>query len=173
MSNEMITILKERRSVRGYSPHPVPESTLNEILDAGTWSPTGRGAQSPLIVAVKDNATLTQLRRMNKEVLGSSADPYYDAPHIFLVFSPTDGHTYVEDASCVLTYMMVAAKSLGVDTCWIHREQEMFETDEGKALKSAWGIPENYAGIGALAVGYAKEAAPAPAPRKPDYVRWV
>ncbi|MDR3225865.1 MAG: nitroreductase [Clostridiales Family XIII bacterium] len=173
MSNEVIRVLKERRSIRGYRPEPVPEGTLNEILDAGIWSPTGRGAQNPLIVAVKDEDTLAQLRRMNGEVLGSSADPYYGAPHIFLVFSPTDGHTYIEDASCVLTYMMVAAKSLGVDTCWVHREREMFGTDEGKALKTKWGIPEKYEGIGSLAVGYAKEAAPAPAARKPDYVRWV
>lgn len=35
---------------------------------------------------------------------------------------------------------MLAANSLGVSSCWIHRAKEVFETEEGKELlkNGAW-----------------------------------
>ena len=52
---------------------------------------------------------------------------------------------------------------------WIHRAREVFDSEEGKALKAKWGIPESYAGIGNCILGYPVEEAPAK-PRKDGYV---
>ncbi len=52
MENKMLELLKTRRSVRRYQPVPVEREKLNAILEAGTYAPTGRGLQSPTIVAV-------------------------------------------------------------------------------------------------------------------------
>jgi nitroreductase len=62
--------------------------------------------------------------------------------------------------------MMLAAYSLGVDSCWIHRAREMFETEEGKALKAKWGLGDNYIGVGNCILGYRDCEYPAPKPRK-------
>ena len=51
----------------------------------------------------------------------------------------------------------------------IHRAREVFDSEEGKALKAKWGIPESYAGIGNCILGYPVEEAPAK-PRKDGYV---
>ena len=68
---------------------------------------------------------------------------------------------------------MLAAHALGLGSCWIHREREMFATEEGKQLMEEWGLPEGLMGIGALSLGYPEgEAAPAK-PRKPDYFRVI
>ena len=41
---------------------------------------------------------------------------------------------WVEDASCALENMMLAAHALGLSTVWVHREREIFDSEAGKAL---------------------------------------
>ena len=65
---------------------------------------------------------------------------------------------------------MLAAESLGVGSCWIHRAREMFDSDEGKAMLKEWGIPETYRGVGHCALGYAAAPAPAYKPRREDAI---
>lgn len=173
MYEDTIKLLKERRSIRAYKPDDVPDDVLEKILDAGTWAPTGQGSQSPLIVAVKNEQTRKMLSAMNAEVLSANTDPYFEPPVILLVFGRTKHRTCVHDACCVLVYMMIAAKSLGLDTCWINREKQMFESERGQELMDAWDIPEGYEGVGALSLGYSAQEAQDPSERKADYYRIV
>ncbi len=165
MDHEMLTLLKTRRSVRKYLPKPVEEELLDAVLEAGTYAPSAMGKQSATIIAVRDQETRDQLMHMNAKVMGVESDPYYGAPVIVLVLGGS-----VEDGSCVLVNMMNAAHSLGLASCWIHREREMFDSEEGKALLKKWGLPETLRGIGSIALGYAAGEAPAPKPRKEGYI---
>ena len=65
---------------------------------------------------------------------------------------------------------MNAAFSLGVDSCWIHRARETFETREGKELLKKWGLSEDYIGIGNCILGYSAQPLPQPKPRKEGFV---
>ena len=165
MDHEMLTLLKTRRSVRKYLPKPVEEELLDAVLEAGTYAPSAMGKQSATIIAVRDQETRDQLMHMNAKVMGVESDPYYGAPVIVLVLGGS-----VEDGSCVLVNMMNAAHSLGLASCWIHREREMFDSEDGKALLKKWGLPETLRGIGSIALGYAAGEAPAPKPRKEGYI---
>ena len=118
------------------------------------------------IAAVQEEKMMKKIVRMNAAVMGAESNPYYGAPTVILVFAPKDRNTYIEDGSCVLDTMMLAAHSIGLASRWIHREREMFETEEGRELMKKWGIPENFAGIGALALGYADCEIPEPPARK-------
>ena len=44
--------------------------------------------------------------------------------------------------------LMNAAADLGVDSCWIHRAKEEFESEEGKEILKTLGIHGDYEGIG-------------------------
>ena len=66
--------------------------------------------------------------------------------------------------------MMLAAASIGVDSCWIHRAKETFETEEGKALMQKWGIPAYYVGVGNCILGYRDGELPEAAERKPGRI---
>ncbi len=170
MEQEMLALLKTRRSVRSYKPEPVADDELDAILEAGTYAPTGRGLQSPVIVAVRDPETRKAVQELNCRARGGSGDPYYGAPVIVLVLADPERNTCVEDGACVLNTMMQAAHVLGVDSCWIHGEREMFELPEGKALLRKWGLPETLRGVGSLALGYGDGPAPQPKPRKAGYI---
>ncbi len=157
--------LLTRRSVRKYSDRPVEEEKLDKVLTAGLYAPTGMNNQLPVLVAVRDKATRDKLSRMNAAVMGASGDPFYGAPCVIVVLSDPERMTWVEDGSLVLGNLMNAAHSLGLGSCWIHRAKECFDTPEGKALLRAWGVPENYRGVGNCILGYAEEE-PEAKPRK-------
>ena len=142
MTNEVLQTIKSRRTVRAYRPDAVPEELLQAVLEAGTYAPTGRGRQSPTIIAVTSEGYRQKISELNAAVLGSDSDPYYGAPVIILVLADGTANTFVEDGSCVLENMMLAAASLGLGSVWVHREREIFDSEEGKALLQAWGLPE-------------------------------
>lgn len=170
MKNPMIELLLTRRSVRKYLPKQVEEEKLNAVLEAGTYAPTGMGMQSPVIVAVQTPENRRAVQELNCQARGGQGDPYYGAPVILLVLADPKRGTCVEDGSCVLATMMQAAHALGLDSCWIHGEREMFELPEGKALLKKWGLPEDLRGVGSLALGYGDGPAPQPKARKSDYI---
>ena len=170
MTNEILTLIKTRRSIRAFKPDAVPQELLDAVLEAGTYAPTGGGRQSPTIVAVTSETYRRQIEKLNAAVMGKDTDPYYGAPTILLVLACSERGTKVEDGSCVLENMMLAAHSLGLGSCWIHREREMFESPEGKELLSQWGITDPLTGVGALALGYPDGELPQPKPRKEGYI---
>ena len=134
MENKMLELLKTRRSVRAYKPDQVTPQELDAVLEAGTYAPTGMGMQSPVIVAVQSPKYRQAVMELNQLARGMENDPYYGAPTILLVLADPDRGTCVEDGSCVLCTMMDAAHALGLSSCWIHGEKEMFQLPEGKAL---------------------------------------
>lgn len=172
MDNVVLRALRERRSVRGYLATPVEEEKLAAVLEAGTYAPTGRNRQSPVIVAVEDPADIAALSALNRAVLGGDTDPFYGAPTLIVVFADPDCPTGEEDAVLVMGNLLNAAHAVGLGSCWIHRAREVFAGDEGRAFMKKWGVPEQMVGIGHVILGYAAST-PAAGPRKENYVRRV
>ena len=171
MENEVLRNIKTRRSCRAYTAQPVEPEKLKAILEAGTWAASGMGRQAPKIVVLTDPAEIAELERMNAAVLGNpDSHPFYGAPTVLVVLADAKAGTAVEDGSLVLGNLMNAAHALGVGSCWIHRAREEFASDEGKALLKRWGIDGDWVGVGHCILGYAASEAPAPKPRKNDYV---
>lgn len=167
--NEVLKAIKTRRSIKKYRPEQINEEDLRLILEAGTYAPTGRNLQSPIIVAVQDKETIEKISKMNASVLGSDVDPFYGAPTVLVVLADKNINTYKEDGSIVMQNLMLAAHSLGLGSCWIHRAHEVFASKEGRELLERWGVSENYEGIGNCIIGYA-DIEPETRPRKDGYI---
>ena len=165
---DTITVLKSRRSCRNFDGRPIAEEELNIILEAGTYAPTGMGRQSPIMVAVQDKETVAKLSKMNAAIMGTDTDPFYGAATVIVVLADKTMPTYIYDGALVMGNLMNAAEAIGVQSCWIHRAKEEFESEEGKALLKKWGIDGDYEGIGHCVLGYG-EKAPAK-PRKDKYI---
>lgn len=173
MDNAVLQALKTRRSIRSFKPEQITDDELKAVLEAGTWAPTAMGYQDPWIVAVQNPALLERISRMNRQVWGRDIDPFYGAPTYVLVFAsdPEKWKNGVPDGTLVLGNMMLAAHAIGLGSCWINREREMFATDEGRALMAELGLPEGLIGVGALALGYPAAPPRDPKPRKENYYR--
>ena len=96
--------------------------------------------------------------------MGTTGDPFYGAPVVLVVLADKSRPTYLYDGSLVMGNLMLAAHSLGLGSCWIHRAKETFEREEGKAILKELGIEGDYEGIGNCVIGYAKEPAKEAAP---------
>lgn len=168
--NEVIKCLKERRSVRQYRAEQIKDSELEQILEAGMYAPTGMGSQSPIMVVVQDAKTIAKLSKMNAAVMGTDSDPFYGAPTVVIVLADRNWRTNEQDGSLVMGNLMNAAYAVGVDSCWVNRAKEVFETEEGKAMLKEWGIEGEYIGIGNCILGYRAGDLPQAKPRKENYI---
>lgn len=175
MKQEAFEVLKNRRSIRKFKPEQISKEELDAVLEAGAYAPTAAGQQKPVILAVQDPETVAELNRMNAIIMcgQESVQPYYGAPTIVLILAPKDSIAPVEDCSLIAGNIMNAAYAAGLGSCWIHRNKEMFETAEGKALLAKWNLPENMLGVAGIALGYADCGHPEAAPRKDDYIRVI
>ncbi len=168
---EAIECMLTRTSAKAFTEAEIPTEILNKIIEAGTYAPTGRNMQSPIILAVTNRQVRDELSKINAEILGMPAggDPFYGAPVVLVVLADKSCRTRVYDGSLVMGNLMLAAHALGVGGCWIHRAKEAFERPEGKALLARLGIEGEYEGIGNCILGYPQKKS-APKPRKENWV---
>lgn len=171
--NQTLEVLQTRRSVRSYEDRMPDRELIDKVLEAGTYAPTGMGAQSPIIVAVTDPQVRDRLSQLNAAVMGRDSDPFYGAPVVLVVLADRKVPTYLYDGSLVMGNLMNAAHAVGLGSCWIHRAKEVFDSEEGKALLKEWGIEGDYEGIGHCILGYASGEYPQPKARKADYIYHV
>lgn len=169
-SNKTLELMQTRRSVRGFKPDPVPEEILDQIVEAGTWAATGRNRQSPVIIKVTNRELIRKLSKLNGEIMGTDSDPFYGASAVLIVLADKTVPTYLYDGSLVMGNLMLAAHSLGIGSCWIHRAKEEFQLPEGKEILKSLGIEGNYEGIGHCVLGYAEGEYPHTKPRKENWV---
>ena len=172
--NETLQTIIGRRSIKKYKPDAVPKDLIEKIVEAGTYAATGRNLQSPVILAVTNKALRDELSRINAEVMGATGDPFYGAPCVLVVLADRGvSHNYIYDGSLVMGNLMLAATSLGLGSCWIHRAKETFERPEGKAILEKLGLSGDLVGIGNCVVGYPDCETPKAKPRKDGWVYFV
>lgn len=173
--NEVIKAMKERRSIRKFKSDAVSNTDIEQIIEAGLYAANGRGQQKVITVAVTNKKLRDKISADNAKIMGKTPDldPFYGAPVILIVLAEKDWSTHVYDGSLVMGNMMLAAHSLGLGSCWIHRAKEEFETPEYKDMLKELGIEGEYEGIGHCAIGYIDgENPPAPA-RKDNRVFYI
>lgn len=169
---DILEIIQSRRSVKKFKSDSVPKELLDKIIEAGTWAPTGRNRQSPIILAVTDKAVIAELSKTNAEIMGADTDPFYGAPAVLVVLADKTASTHLYDGSLVMGNMLLEAHSLGLGACWIHRARETFAQEKWQAYLRSLGIEGEYEGIGNCIVGYA-DVVPQDKPRKENWVYYI
>jgi len=61
MSPYLLDIIKDRRSVKEYSPKEVSKEVLFRILEAGRWAPSAHNAQPWRFIVIRDSALKQRL----------------------------------------------------------------------------------------------------------------
>lgn len=172
--NPILDEIKARRSIRKFKPDMPEQGNLEKIMEAGIYAANGYGQQSSMVVAVTNRELRDRLSDLNRRLRDrpDGYDPFYGAPVVLLVLSDSSSRFKVEDGSLTAGNMMLAAHSLGLGSCWIHRADEVFASEDGKAILREIGIDGEWEGIAQCLIGYVDGSEPEAAPRKPGRMRW-
>ncbi len=148
---EYSELIKERYSCKKFDGKKVEKEQLLEILEAGRLAPTAKNLQEQHIYVVESSENIAKIDKWTP--------CRYNASTVLVVaFDKTNVFTYpggnrdsgIEDATIVATHMILAAKNVGVDSCWINN----FNPEE---LAKELDLPENEEILMIMDLGYAAE----------------
>ena len=164
--NQTINTILSRRSCKAYRDEMPTREQLDTIIEAGLYAASGRNMQGAIMLCVTDRALRDRLSALNAGVMGAGMDPFYNAPAVIVVLADKNVRTSVYDGSLVMGNLMLAAHSMGLGSCWIHRAKEVFDSEEGKQILAELGIEGEYEGVGNCVIGYPEKIATEKLPRK-------
>jgi len=166
--------LKSRRSVRVYQEQPVEREKLDKLIEITSYAPSGHNGQpvqwlvfsdkkevrrlAELTVdwlrwVIKENRALAEALQAKRIVAGwdSRRDVVArGAPH--LIMAHANKNAPAGDCQIALTYLELAAYSLGLGACWAGYMQgaAVFYPPMIEALQ----LPEGHQSFGVMMVGY-------------------
>lgn len=159
--DQLMLLLKSRRSCRSFSADPIDDAVIEAIMEAGRWTPSSHNSQSSYIVRISSEKLKKQLRANTMQITGIEFDPFYGAREIVAVLNSNKDEMAFLDGSMTVYNMLLAAEALGIGACWINTAQyEMFGKNSvlEEAVKSL-SLPESCKGIGYVALGYPSSSA--------------
>jgi nitroreductase len=152
---DAIEALLTRRSVRRYAAREVPREMIEKIVDAGRMAATACNEQPWEFVVVTDPALRRQLAGL------SIHGPFIaDAPVCIAVFSK-EWRYFLEDCAAATQNMLVAARALGLGSCWVAGDKKPTAPQVAALL----GAPPGVRLISLIALGWPEGPPPKPSKR--------
>ena len=183
--------LRSRRSIRAYKTQPVPHETLLKLIDIARYAPSGSNMQPVQWLVIEDTREVRRLTRLvvdwGRSMTGidpvgilaprlgrlvRSWDSGRDlimrgAPHVIVTHGPSSASL---DATIALTYLELAAYSLGLGACWAGFF--MLAASFHAPMKEALNLPEGNRCLGAMMIGYPKHKFHLIPPRNEPRIIW-
>ena len=155
--NEVLNNIYTRRSIRKFTDEAVSKELIDEIVKAGTYAPSGKNMQTYRFFVMQNSDAILALQEVVGKGMENPAYTFYGAKAIVIVTCNKDDVNGVEDGSCALENMMLAAHSLGLGSCWINQLKYCGDKPEVSAYLDKIGLPEGRRVVGILALGHAAE----------------
>ena len=171
MENKVIKTIKNRVSCRSYNDKKVELSKVKQIVDAGVYAPTARNRQICNILVLRSKKYVERLRELSYDIL--QRDCFYGANTLVLVYASKDEKHYIQDCTCILENMFIAATSLNVCSCWINQVNDLFITPQGQKVKKSLKIPNDCYVVGTCILGYSDETDQLKVKERKDFVRYL
>lgn len=160
--SQIMKVIKERRSTRAFKPAQVPLETVQQIVEAGAWAPSGQGLQNwHFTVLHSAEKSLTLAGAVAKADSRGADYNFYGAPTQILVSCPRDSaHAYL-DGGAAMQNMLLMAHALGVGSCWINQVRVTCNDPAVRALLREYGVPDTHDVVASIALGYIARETPA------------
>ena len=148
MNKPVQEAIRNRRSIREFTGEPVSRDSLNKIVSAGIWAPSGLNNQPWRFILVRDRETSEQLARHTSYshiILGAQA--------LIVVFLDKEAmYNEVKDhqsAGACIQNMLLAAEEIGLGAVWLG--QILQNRDKVNAVFS---LGDSYELMAVLAIGH-------------------
>ena len=181
----VITALNSRRSVRKFSPDPVPPEIVSQVLDTSRYAPSASNIRPVKWLHIHGRPAMETVASKTAEAIaelpayGTFAkmwDKGVDmitrgASSCIITYTETPGGWDREDSAIGLTYAEIAAHSLGLGTCWGGLVTKAVKMNP--ELRNFLGLEENAAVTGALFLGFPEVTFYRLPPRKEVEIRTI
>lgn len=168
--------LRSRRSIRAYREKRVPRDLLQRLIEIARYAPSGHNSQSVQWLVIEDAAEVGRLGALvadwmrfllaeraefalslHMDRVVAAWDKGVDrilrgAPHLILAHGPSTTHLSQSSCFIALTYLELAAPSLGLGTCWAGYFTAA--ANFHPPLQETLALPEGHLPYGAVMVGY-------------------
>jgi len=149
---DIFEVIRERRSVRSYQDREIEEEKLQQVLEAARLAPSASNRQEWKFVVVRDKAVRQALvDAANGQSMVGEAPVVIAACAVEHDHIMSCGHPcFLVDVAIALEHMALAARGLGLGTCWIGA----FNQDKARQVL---GIPESVEVVELMPMGYPTE----------------
>ena len=167
--NPVMDAILTRRSVRSFTGERISRPTLEQLVEAARYAPSGMNKQLWKFTVVQDPALLQRLAGVIARELGRDEDyNFYGANALILASNDRDNPHGVEDCACALENIFLAAHSMGVGSVWINQLKGICDVPAVRQVLDQLHLPQNHVVLGMAALGY--PAGPAPKAVKRSHV---
>src|SRR5262245_17972387 len=186
-TENLLEILRKRRSVRVYKSGKVTAKQLETILEAGRWAPSGANTQPWEFVVTRDRMKMKRVREIYSQewrerkkedpvhYKGLKKDYVGDVSVLVLVCGdartkqvylttrqPADREKLFQaSVANAVQQMMLAAASMNLGTVWVSVREEV-----EPSLRQLFKVPEELRFLWVMPIGHAR-AWPKAKPRRP------
>ncbi|HXZ94709.1 MAG TPA: nitroreductase family protein [Dehalococcoidia bacterium] len=184
--NDTVNIIRNRRSIRQFKQRQIPNSELQTIMECAILAPNGMNAQQWHFSVIQNKELLKRMANITKENMANSGielfadrakDPkfncYYNAPTVVFVTADEKWPVSQIDASLAAENILIAAEANNIGSCIMTSTEFLFASDKGKACKREMGIPDGYAHVVTIALGYKAGETPVAPPRNKDVINYI
>ena len=157
-NNETIRVILGRRSVRAFEVKVVESEKVDTILQCGFAAPSSKNIQPCHIMVIDDKALLNKIGSATEHARMVGRAPLaiavcVDVAHYEQTYKLTDG-TWMEDCSCVMENMLLAARALGLEGCWL---QILNRPDRYDTITPLLNLPDGVKLFALAVLGYGTE----------------
>jgi nitroreductase len=153
-----IQFLRKLRAVREYTPEPVAEDVVEDILEVGRWTGSASNFQWAEVVVVRDPAVKQKITEGGVRAAAGSALSLV----IVTPGEPNQHDLEVFDEGRLVERLLLAAKAHGLGA-----NIGTLKGEGPAVVKAALGIPENRRAWSVVTLGHTDEAAFATRTRNP------
>lgn len=194
----VFSTIKNRRSTRRYEDRQVEKETLDKIVEAGRYAPSGGNSQSSHFIVVQNKEVIDAIvatvqsefakmeydentyKALVTDIKLSRKGTYvfhYGAPTLVVALNKKNYDNAMADTACAVENMMIMATAAGVDSCWTNQLHWLDDNVNMRELLSKYGLSEDETICCTLSLGYEKKAdgsgERAPLERKGNIVTYV
>ncbi|WP_028845001.1 nitroreductase family protein [Thermodesulfovibrio thiophilus] len=155
---DILEIIKTRRSIRKFKQESPPEDLIKKCIEAALYAPSSMNSQPWYFVIVKDRTKIKEIAKVQKFTKFLENAPYI----IVALADEKRSKHWLEDMGCSLMALLLEAHSLGLGACWgaVYNPDNK---DRENYIRQIIDIPENLRIISCIGIGYPDEI---PHPKK-------
>lgn len=115
-ADDLLELMKKRRSIRSYTDESVSDDDIKKILEAGRWCQSASNVQPWRFIVVKNSETIKKLSKC------ATYGKFVRAANVVIAIVADNVNApkwYIHDTSMASHQMCLMISALGLGTCWI------------------------------------------------------